>query len=362
MLVVICLFVVLWNANCQTHRPNNFYHGYPEVQQNPLAGKLYGTDNVKNHGGNGYYPLPADLNDNKKWQTLESSVHHYGDGSNAVASTPGLTDITKVAVKGDGPVVVSGGSVVIRPSAGGFVVDGGGDIGTLGEPEPVGVQQLQQPLSVGPYDVASDGVLQYGLSPPQRYQPFGYPFFHVSGLLQRLLFGRTIFGSLPLDSYSPLCSRLTAIGRFLLDRVFEPLFATSFFMAASYLFRTSVLPRIAHYIHVYAMLKDHEDDGRFANSRQITGYLDTLIAVVNDVVNEDKPCLRRIFCEAGLQTAKSPVAQSVQSIAKIIISKHELVHLFKESLTGSILDCSQYMCKNDAKFKMYSFNSFNALK
>jgi len=49
-------------------------------------------------------------------------------------------------------------------------------------------------------------------------------------------------------------------------------------------------------------------------------------------------------------------------MAKIVISKHELVHIFKESLTESVLECSQYMCKNHAKFKMYSYNFFNALK
>ncbi|KAF0771973.1 Uncharacterized protein FWK35_00001535 [Aphis craccivora] len=305
---VICLCVILQSITCQTHGANNFYRGYPEVQQHTSAGKLYGTDNVKNHGGGGYYPL-SDVNDNdsKKWQTLESSVHHHGDGSNAAAVTP----IDIAAVKSGSPVVVSGGSVVIRPSAGGFVVDGGGGIETLSESDAAGVQ-LQQPLSVGSYDIANDGVLQYGSPPPQHYQPFGYPFFHASGLLQRLLFGKTIYSPSALDGYSPLCNRLTSIGRFLLDRVFEPMFATGFFMAASYLFRTSVLPRIAHYIHVYTMLKDHVDNGRFANGRQISGYLDALTAAVNDAINDDKPCLQRIVCEAGLQVAKSPVARSVR--------------------------------------------------
>ncbi|XP_026815947.1 uncharacterized protein LOC113555640 [Rhopalosiphum maidis] len=346
MLIVICLCVVLRSTNCQTHRPNNFYRGYPEVQQNPSVGKPYGTDNVKNHGGSSYYPLlDVSDNDNKKWQTLESSVHHHGDGSNAAPAAPGLTDITAVTVKSGSPVVVSGGSLVIRPSAGGFVVDGGGGIGMLGEPEAAGIQ-LKQPLSVGPYDLASDEVLHYGSSPLQHHQQFGYPFFHVSGLLQRLLFGKAIFGPSPLDGYSPLCSRLTAVSRFLLNRVFEPLFATGFFMAASYLFRTSVLPRIAHYIHVYTMLKDHVDDGRFVNGRQISGYLDILTAAVNDAVNDDRPCLRRIACEAGLQVARSPVARSVRSMVKTIMSEHEFMHIFKESLTGSVFDCSQYMCKN----------------
>ncbi|KAE9527388.1 hypothetical protein AGLY_013086 [Aphis glycines] len=204
VLVVICFCVILRSTTCQTHGANNFYRGYPEVQQHPSAGKLYGTDNVKNHGGGGYYPL-SDVNDNdsKKWQTLESSVHHHGDGSNAAAATP--IDITAVTVKSGSPVVVSGGSVVIRPSAGGFVVDGGGGIETLSEPEAAGVQ-LQQPLSVGSYDIANDGVLQYGSPPPQHYQPFGYPFFHASGLLQRLLFGKTIYSPSPLDGYFPLCS------------------------------------------------------------------------------------------------------------------------------------------------------------
>jgi len=159
--------------------------------------------------------------------------------------------------------------VVLIPSAGGFVVEGGG-IGTFDEPEEAGVQQLlQQPLSAfGQYVAAGDEVLQFGPPPPQHLHQFGHPFFHASGLLQRLLFGKTMFGPPPLDGYSPLCSRLTPVGRLLLDRVFDPLFATGFFMTTSYLFWTSVLPRIAHYIHVYVMMKDHVvDDGRSSNIR-----------------------------------------------------------------------------------------------
>jgi len=278
-------------------------------QRPPAAGKPYGPDNVQNPGSGGHHSL-SDVNDNDKWQTSESSgVHHGGGYSNAA-----LTDVTGVAVNGGGPVIVSGGSVVLRPSAGGFVVDGGG-IGTFGEPEAVGVQQLlhQPSPAVGPYVAAGDGVLQFGPPPPQHLHLFGHPFFRASGLLQRLLFGKTMFGPPPLDGYSPLCNRLTAVGRFLLDRVFDPLFATGFFMAASYLFRTSVLPRIAHYIRVYAMMKDHAaDDGRFTGGRQISGYLDALTSAVNDAVNDDIPCFQRVVCEAGLQLASSPVARSAR--------------------------------------------------
>lgn len=312
MSVVVCLCIVLQNANCQSHVANNVYREYSEVQQRPpAAGKPYGTDNFKNPGSGGYHSL-LDVYDNEKWRTTESSgVYHGGGGY----SNPAITDVTGVAVKGGGPVVVSGGSVVLRPSAGGFVVDGGG-IGIFSEPEVAGAQQLlQQPLSaVGPYVETGDGVLQFGPPPPQHLHSLGHPFFPVSGLLQRLLFGKTIFGPPPLDGYSPLCNRLTAVGRFLLDRVLDPLFATGFFMAASYLFRTSVLPRIAHYIHVYAMMKDHVvDDGRFsAGGRQITGYLDALTSAVNDAVNDDTPCFQRIVCEAGLQLASSPVARSAR--------------------------------------------------
>ncbi|XP_029343875.1 uncharacterized protein LOC107883967 isoform X2 [Acyrthosiphon pisum] len=346
MSAVVSVCIRLQNANCQSHGANNVYREYSEVHQRPsAAGKPYDTDNVQNPVSGGYHSLP-DVNDNDKWQSPESSgVHHGGGYSNAA-----LTDVTGVTVNGGGPVVVSGGSVVLRPSAGGFVVDGGG-IGKFGEPEAVGVQQL--PLSaVGPYVAAGDRVLQFGPPPPQHIHPFGHTFFRASGLLQWLLFGKTMFDPPSLDGYSPLCSRLTAVGRFLLDRVFDPLFATGFFMAASYLFRTSVLPRIAHYIHVYAMMKDHVvDDGRFAGGRQISGYLDALTSAVNDAVNDDIPCFQRIVCEAGLQLASSPVARSARRMSKIIISKHELAHVFKESFTGSVSDCSQYMCKIHAKFR-----------
>jgi len=284
------------------------------VHQRPPVGKPYGTDNVQNHGGGGYHSS-TDVNDNinNKWRTPESSVHH--GGSYSTAAVAAQTDVTGVAVNGGGPVLVSGGSVVLRPLAGGFIVDGGGggSVGKFGEPEAAGVQLLQQPLSaVGPYDVAGDEVLKFSPPPPQHLHSLGHPFFHASGLLQRLLFGKTVFDPSPLDGYTPLCSRLTTVGRFLLDRVFEPLFATGFFMAASYLFRTSVLPRIVHYIHVYAMMKDHVDDGRFTGSRQISGYLDVLSAAVNDAVNDDRPCFQRIICEAGLQVASSPLALSAR--------------------------------------------------
>jgi len=307
MSIIVCLCIVVHISNCQSHWVNDVHREYSEVQQRPsaAAGKPYGTDNVQNHGSGGYHSLP-DVNDNEKWRIPESSGVHQGGGYSNAA----LTDVTGVAVNGGGPVVVSGGSVVLRPSAGGFVVDGAGGIGTFGEPEAAGVQQLlRQPLSaVGPYDAAGDGVLQFVPPPPQHHHPFGHPFFRASGLLRRLLFGPP-----PLDVYSPLCSRLTAVGRFLFDRVFEPLFATGFFMAASYLFRTSVLPRIAHYIHVYTVMKDHVvDDGRFAGGRQISGYLDALTAAVNDAVNDDIPCFRRIVCEAGLQLASSPVVRSAR--------------------------------------------------
>lgn len=80
-------------------------------------------------------------------------------------------------------------------------------------------------------------------------------------------------------------------------------------MAASYLFRTSVLLRIAYYILVYAMIKDHVvDDGRFSGSRQISRYLDALTAAVKD----DRPYFQRIVCEAGLQVANSPVVCSAR--------------------------------------------------
>ncbi|KAL5243696.1 hypothetical protein ACI65C_011106 [Semiaphis heraclei] len=304
--VVVCLYIALQNANCQLLGANNVYREYSEVQQRPSAVKPYGTDNVQNQGGGGGYHSLTDVNDNvnKKWRTPESSVHH--GGSYSTAAVAAQTDVVGSAVNAGGPVVVSGGSVVLRPSsAGGFVVDGSG-IGKFGEPETAGVQLLQ------PYDVAADEVLQFGPPPPQHLHSFRHPFFHVSGMLQRLLFGKRVFDPSLLDGYTPLCSRLTAIGRFLLDRVFEPLFATGFFMAASYLFRTSVLPRIAHYIHVYAMMKDHVDDGRFAGGRQISGYLDVLYAAVNDAVNDDRPCFQRIICEAGLQVASSPLALSAR--------------------------------------------------
>jgi len=282
------------------------------MQQRPSAGKPYGTDNIQNHGGGDYHSL-TDVNDNanQKWRTPESLVHH--GGSYSTAAVAAQTDVTGSAVNGGGPIVVSGGSVVLRPSAGGFVVDGNG-IGKFGKPETAGVQLLHQPLSAAsPYDVTSDGVLQFGPPPPQHLHTFRHPFFHAYGMLQRLLFGKTVFDpTLQLDGYTPLCSRLTAIGRFLLDRVFEPLFATGFFMAASYLFRMSVLPRIAHYIHVYAMMKDHVDDDRIAGGRQISGYLDVLSAAVNDAVNDDRPCFQRIICEAGLQVASSPLALSAR--------------------------------------------------
>lgn len=111
---------------------------------------------------------------------------HHGGGYFNVVTVTALNDVTGVTVNGGGPFVVCSGSVVLGPSAGGFVVDAGSGIGTHGKPEVAGVQLVQQlPLSVvGPYDTAGDGVLQFG-SGPATSSPVRTSVFPASGLLQK---------------------------------------------------------------------------------------------------------------------------------------------------------------------------------
>jgi len=39
-------------------------------------------------------------------------------------------------------------------------------------------------------------------------------------------------------------------------------------------------------------------------------------------------------------------------MAKQIISKHELAHIFEKSITGSVSECNQYVCKTKTKAKL----------
>lgn len=219
---------------------------------------------------------------------------------------------------GGGPVIVHGGSVVLRPPAAvghaeGFVVGHGDEAGGIARP----VAEFGPPAAASsPY---VGGPQQQQLSAPQYLYQLGQPQFGhtestttaliVSGLLRSLHSGQT-FGQLlqtpPFDRYLSLCDRLAAVGRFL-GRLAEPLFTTGFYMAASYIFRRSVWPKIAHYVHVYTMLKDHDRAARL-DGRVSGGAQSNVLAAVVDRAT----CLRKIACEAGLTAASNPIVRSLR--------------------------------------------------
>lgn len=203
-----------------------------------------------------------------------------------------------------GPVVVRGGSVVMRPAK--------------LPPAPSHHEGFDAEV-----DVDGLGPAVYGSEPfgPPSQSPFlGYLRLvgGPAGLL-RLLFGPQVLSPpLPvtLDRYLSFCNRMAAVGRFL-GRLFEPLFTTGFYMAASYVFRRTILPRLAHYIHLYATaVKDREIARRLGgaddshSSARNSGTVQITAAVQEAI--PDGPCLRRMVCEAGLGVASYPIAHSVQ--------------------------------------------------
>lgn len=150
-------------------------------------------------------------------------------------------------------------------------------------------------------------------------------FTGVSGgqlLLQRLLFGRlqTVLQH-PIDGYLSFCNRMAVVGRFL-NRLFEPLFTAGFYTATSYIFRRIILPRIAHYIHVYTMMNGHHgpshdsdaarsvDEGAslFGDLNAVLNAAASAASMVNgDAITDPPACLRKIVCEAGLTASSNAI-------------------------------------------------------
>lgn len=142
-------------------------------------------------------------------------------------------------------------------------------------------------------------------------------------LLLRLLFGHNMQTVLqhPIDGYLSFCNRIAAVGRFL-NRLFEPLFTAGFYTAASYVFRRSILPRIAHYIHVYTTMNGHHDHDTEARSdddnngggTSLFGDLNAVLTstaasmmVNSEAINDPPACLRKIVCEIGLAASGNSI-------------------------------------------------------
>lgn len=237
---------------------------------------------------------------------------------------------TNVYADGGGPVIVHGGSVVLRPPAvvshpEGFVVDREDEVGRIVGP----VAEFGLPAASS--SSYSGGLQQLSsvagpFSAPQHYYELLQPQLGhtstattligvaVSGLLQSLHFGQTfdqLLHTPSLDRYLSFCNRLATVGRFL-SRLAEPLFTTGFYMAVSYFFRRSIWPKIVHYVHVYTVLKDHDRVARLDGRKSGGGHVESnvLAAVVNRAIDEYGPCLRKIVCEAGQTAAGNPLASS----------------------------------------------------
>ncbi|VVC28241.1 Hypothetical protein CINCED_3A016832 [Cinara cedri] len=297
--VVLTIFsLLLRKANCDTYTTNSYEYSAVSVPYKPYA------DRILNHE----YPSPGmvpDENADNDWRNSE-----YGGVSDR-AKHPGPMDVrggSAVRVQLQGPPPLP---PVAAPE--GLNVDSGGigpkfETGLFGPPPPfASTAGLAGLLSVV-------GLAGLQVHPNHLQGLVGVPgsFAANAHVLLRLLYGVQQLMTNPSSvagGFPSLCSRpvMAVVGRFL-QRLLEPLFATGFYMAASYFFKRSVLPRIAHYVHVYASMKDHEHarlDGRGP-----LGDLNGLAATVGEAV-DDRPCLQKIVCEAGLEAAKSSVARTI---------------------------------------------------
>lgn len=192
-----------------------------------------------------------------------------------------MSDGHKIKYIRDSPSTVYSGRVVLRSPP----MDPERFVINANEMESTGFNgYLDPPSFSGPEGLFSEviaGLFAPINGPSGPLPQSGYPgsFVGTSGLLT-LLFGDAVN---PFDRYSSFCNRITVLGRFL-RRLLEPLFTTGFFMAASYFLQRSILPRIAHYIHVYTSMKG-QDDARF-----ISGPfrdLNVLSAVVNEAISSE---------------------------------------------------------------------------
>lgn len=254
--IIVVLVCLNWSANCQNVRKvNDFAAGYADIR--------------------------SELPD----QSADEHHSYWRDSepSSVTDKTPG--DPYRIKYAG-GPVVVHGGSVIVRPE--------------------------------GPTGADNDAVPEFGAAPSRVAFPvgfssattqIGYPVAALfPGLLQRLFLEPTAGTAAagPFDSYLSFCNRMAFVGR-LLTGLFRPVLTAGFYMVVSHFLRRSVLPRVAHYLHMYMTMKDPVHHDR--NARVFHG----LTAVVADAVFDHGPCLQTIVCEAGLKVAGRPtIARRIQ--------------------------------------------------
>lgn len=230
----------------------------------------------------------------------------YGDDGAAAAVATLMTDKTAVASTDStagSPVVVHGGSVqVVSPSL-------------LSSPHVV--------RNVYENDDAAAAAVAFA-------SPFSGDAPGPVALL-RLLFGPELLHAInPLHDGGhkvqlSFCNRLAVVGRFL-GRLLEPLFTTGFYMAASYFFRTTILPRIAQFLHVYTMstMKDHNDGGDDDDHHHHPHH-DVVVgrSKSDDGPDSDPPCFRKLACEAGrrlvMQAVNDPIARSIRRYTSIYL-------------------------------------------
>lgn len=296
--------ILMHNTSCQTQDTN-----LHETRQDYMPSKLYADRNVENRyaSGSEYSSTLPEFSSTDEKTNMRNLKSQYDGGSGIIQTVVPRTSPFSQAER--------------------YAIDDGGT--SVGSGEFGAPPHRPPPLSAarpvpGPYDRwpenGDDG-------DDDSFAPYLQQFTGVPGgqlLLQRLLFGQlqTVLQH-PFDGYLTFCNRIAVVGRFL-NRLFEPLFTAGFYTAVSYIFRRIILPRIAHYIHVYTMMNGHHgpshdsdaarsvDDGA-SLFKDLNAVLNVAVASVASMANSDAivdppECLRKVVCEAGLTASSNAIS------------------------------------------------------